>query len=188
MTALPGSGLVYEGQLALLVEPIAAVPAPALLTAINDGNEILLKNVMSLDEKIESDEDDVVLHELKRQDLKIRLVLELLSMLLVQNKMMPEPGHVRFSSDTFSVPLDSQVLPADASPELPEGKLYKLSLYVDPGLPRPLILYAEATSGAEAGWQDFSLLQIRQSLQDVLEKFIFRQHRRIVAQTRKQGS
>jgi hypothetical protein len=185
MTALPGSGLVYEGQLSLLMEPIAALPDLTLLTAINEGNELLLKNVMSMDEKLESDEDDVVMHELRRQDLKIRLVLELLSMLLVQNKMMPEPVLVRFSSEIFSIPLDSSAMPANGGKPLRDGDLYKLSLYVDPGLPRPLILYVAAITGAEAGWQDLQLLQLKQSLQDILEKFIFRQHRRIVAQTRK---
>lgn len=184
MTAQPGSGLVFEGQLSLTLEPVAVVPDITLLSAINDGNELLLKNVMSMEEKqpLESDEDDAVLHELRRQDLKIRLVLELLSMLLVQNKLMPEPVLVRFSSEVFSVELDS-VFKNGNTPA--EGELYKLSLYVDPSLPRPLILYVSATAGTQSGWQDFTLLQMKQTLQDILEKFIFRQHRRIVAQARK---
>lgn len=185
MTPQPGSGLVYEGQLSLSLDSVPDVPHVAMLTAINDGNELLLKNVMSMDEKLESDEDDEVIHELRRQDLKIRLILELLSMLLVQNKMMPEPAQVKFSSEVFSVPLDISALADKGGEVLKEGEVYKLSLYIDPSLPRPLILFVSAIAGAPPGWQDFKFLQMKQSVQDILEKFIFRQHRRIVAQTRK---
>lgn len=186
MTPQPGTGLVYEGHLSLQMEPVAAVPEASLLTSINEGNELLLKNVMSMEEKqLESDDDDAVIHELRRQDLKIRLVLELVSMLLVQNKLMPEPGLVRFSSEIFSLPLTSVALSASGGKTVAEDDIYKISLYIDPSLPRPLILYVAATPGAQQGWQDFKFLQLKQSLQDILEKFIFRQHRRIVAQTRK---
>ena len=64
---------------------------------------------------------------------------------------------------------------------LPAGTLHEIALYIDTRMPRPVRLYGIATEGAEAGWQDFTLAGMSQGLQDTLDKFIFRQHRRLVA-------
>lgn len=188
-----GSGMVYEGVLSLLLGPVAMLPPPNLLSTINEANEVLLDNVLMLDEKKhEHDEHDEVLQELKRQDLKMKLILELLSMLLVQNQLLPAAGMVRFSGELLSVP-------AAGRTEFPVNSWVQLSLYIDPALPKPLTLFGtvlgnteifNAAGGGEPAeaWQQYQLQGLSQAVQDKLEKLIFRQHRKTVAQSRRQAA
>lgn len=191
MSSATGTGMVYEGVLSLMVGPVATLPPANLLAVVNEANELLLDNVLILDEKKhEVDEHDEVMQELKRQDLKMRLILELLSMLLVQNQLLPAAGMVRFSSDSISVP-------AAGRTEFPLNSWVQLSLYIDPAMPKPLTLYATVApptqtfhpaADGEASleiWQQYQLHGLNQSVQDKLEKIIFRHHRKTVAQAKR---
>ena len=194
MNMQTGTGMMYEGILSLMLGPVAMLPPPNLLSTINEANEVLLDNVLMLDEKKhEYDEHDEVMQELKRQDLKMKLILELLSMLLVQNQLLPAAGMVRFSGELLSVP-------AAGRTEFPVNSWVQLSLYIDPALPKPLTLFGtfsgntevfNASGGADAPsevWQQYQLQGLSQAVQDKLEKLIFRQHRKTVAQSRRQAT
>lgn len=191
MNMQSGTGMMYEGILSLMLGPVAMLPPPNLLSTINESNEVLLDNVLLLDDKKhDHDEHDEVMQELKRQDLKMKLILELLSMLLVQNQLLPAAGMVRFSGEFLSVP-------AAGRTEFPVNSWVQLSLYIDPALPKPLTLFATAignfeelptTGDADAGaevWQQYQLQGLSQPVQDKLEKLIFRQHRKTVAQSKR---
>ncbi|MES2604742.1 MAG: PilZ domain-containing protein [Pseudomonadota bacterium] len=191
MNMQTGTGMMYEGILSLMLGPVAMLPPPNLLSTINESNEVLLDNVLLLDEKKhDHDESDEVMQELKRQDLKMKLILELLSMLLVQNQLLPAAGMVRFSGETVSVP-------AAGRTEFPKSSWVQLSLYIDPALPKPLTLFATAmgnteefnasgnTDGGPEIWQQYQLQGLSQPVQDKLEKLIFRQHRKTVAQSKR---
>ncbi|HTQ98560.1 MAG TPA: PilZ domain-containing protein [Candidatus Acidoferrum sp.] len=182
MTLAAGSGMVYEGSLPLLLEPVAALPPPSQLTLVNESNELLLTNVLMMDDKHEQGgEYDELLQEIKRQDIKLRLVMDLLGMLLMQHNLLPQPSAVRFSGEQLS-------LPDGRHPEIVDGGFAKCSLYLDASVPKPLVLFAQANgqetvSGEE--WRLFAFTGTGQAVQDLLEKFIFRQHRRTVAQQRR---
>jgi hypothetical protein len=206
---VPGAALVFEGELSWQLLPLAALPTATKLAATSDSNELLLHNILLSDEKrdkYEHDENDVLLFELKKQDLKLRLVLELLGTLLVKNDLIPLVKPVRFSSTEIGVPAkyvngyherSSQEESAQEESAQEESAQeesaqkdawFEFSLYLDTALPRPLVLYANAESATDDGWLGFQIHPLRQSVQDNLEKFIFRYHRKVVAQSRKANS
>ena len=172
MTIDAGTGMVFHGSLALGVTPISSLPSDNLLALANDASELLLKTVLSADERHEIDDGEALGHELRRQDLKISMILELLTTLMMQQNLLPGVREITFCTDKLSTQLDKPIV---------AGSLCQLSLYVDTRMPRPVQLFGMSVDGSEAGWQDFTLVGMSQCLRDALDKFIFRQHRRLVA-------
>ena len=153
---------------------------------INEANDVLLNNLMLLEEKHETDDHDEIMQELRRQDTRIRMLMDLLCMLLLQNQLLPAAGLVRFSGAELSVPA--------AGLDHPAGSKVQCSLYIDPALPKPLVLFAEsqgqrnevASDNQTSTWLDFTLAGLSLPVQDNIEKLIFRHHRKIVALQRRQ--
>ncbi len=193
MTMRAGTGMIYEGMLSLTLEAVAAIPSANQLVTINEANEVLLNNLLMLDEKFDNDDDDEIIQELRRQDMKLRLIMDLLSTLLLQNQLLPAASLVRFSGEELSVPA------ADLNHAA--GSKLKCSLFIDPAVPKPLVLFAQVQgqhaedaasddlqATGTASWMDFTFVGLTRSLQDHIEKLIFRHHRKAVALQRRQNS
>lgn len=181
MTLAAGTALVYDGVVPLALEAVSSQPLPAQLAAINDSNDVLLTNVLLMNEKHESDEDDEVLDELRRQDHKLKLILDLLSLLLHQHNLLPAARPVRFSGEQLAVPVTEAA-------DMQGGQLVKCSLYIDPALPKPLQIYATAREVFESEgekWLLFDFTSLSAVVQDHLEKLVFRHHRKSVAQLKR---
>ena len=137
MNSATEKGLEFNGKLPLAVEKIAQIPAAVDLVLTNTGNEQLLRTVMLLEEKIDTDEDDEILQELKKQDMKINLLLDMLSTLLVQTNAIPPARDITLTDswvrikDNESGPLDGDCC---------------VKLYINAAIPRPLILYGICTT------------------------------------------
>lgn len=63
------------------------------------------------------------------------------------------------------------------TPTRPEKKV-EIALYITPSLPRALQLYGEVAAGDDDSSTCISFVGVSQVMQDWLEKFIFRHHRR----------
>lgn len=186
MIVKAGAGMTYEGNLSLKLAAVAGLPSANQLVAINEANEVLLNNLLLLDEKFENDDHDEVMQELRRQDMKIRMIMDLLGTLLLQNQLLPPVQLVRFTGEALSVP---------AAPlSFAAGCMVQCSLYIDPALPKPLMLFAEVAGqhaeqdaqDAPQDWMDFSFVGLNRPVQDNIEKLIFRHHRKAVALQRRQ--
>lgn len=171
MSQTGAKGLEFRGKLPLAAHALAALPEPHELLVINQGNEQVLRSVMMLEEKPDHDDSDPVHQELKRQDQKLNLVLDLLSMLLVRFNAVPAARELLLTDAALSWP--------DPAPGL-QG-LCELQLYVEPSLPRPLRLFGSAAHDQASGHTVVSFHGLTRSLVDQLDKFIFRYHRRLVA-------
>ncbi|MES2626579.1 MAG: PilZ domain-containing protein [Pseudomonadota bacterium] len=168
-------GLEFNGRLPLSVEKIARIPGAAELVTINMGNEQLLRTVMLLEEKLDVDEDDEVLQELKKQDMKINLLLDMLSTLLIQNNAIPPAQDITLT--------DSWVrLKGDDLTQF-DGECC-VKLYINPAMPRPLMLYGACKQFADTNELQITFQGMSQNLVNGLDKFIFRFHRRMVANSR----
>lgn len=186
MSLTAGNALVYDGTLSLKVISLPALPNVQMLTAFNDANEVLLHNVLMQDETHEHDDHDEVMVELRRQDTKLRLIAELLGMLLMQQQLVPPQIRVRFSGEELAAP-------ASDLPTLAVGSWVRCELYVDPATPKPLVLHAEVSGiqsshvadGIDESWLYCRLQGLSSNVQDCIEKLVFRQHRRSVAQQRR---
>lgn len=166
-------GLEFNGRLPLSVEKISQAPSSAEMVLINSGNEQLLKTVMLLEDKHEADEDDEILQELKKQDMKITLLLDMLSTLLIQNNAIPPAQDITLT--------DSWVRIKDRDIAGYDGQCC-VKIYINAAIPRPLVLYGTC----ETDIQDLqiSFHGMSPSLINGLDKYIFRFHRRMVANSR----
>jgi len=168
-------GLEFNGRLPLAVEKISQVPSAAELVLINGGNEQLLRTVMLLEEKPDADEDDEILQELKKQDMKITLLLDMLSTLLIQNNAIPPAQDVTLT--------DSWVRIKNSSIAGYEGQCC-VKIYINAAIPRPLVLYGTCETDTDTKDLQISFQGMSPSLVNGLDKYIFRFHRRMVASSR----
>lgn len=171
MSQAHDKGLEFHGSLPFEARPIAAMPDEHAMLVINQGNEQALRSVMMLQDKPDHDDSDPVFQELKRQDQKLNLVLDLLGTLLVQFKAIPA---------TRELQLTDSELRFDHGDAGLQG-LCEVLLYIEPGLPRPLRLFGTAQREEGSGTTSVVFQGLSRSLTDQLDKYLFRYHRRLVA-------
>jgi hypothetical protein len=176
-----GPGLIFEDLLPLgwSAEPL---PEGVFLSRLNADNHQLLGAVASLDEvrvnDALKDESPALLHELQRLEFKLNILLRLTAEVAKRRSDFPASHHVRLG------PQGLEWIGADA-PAV--GSTGILDLYINTTLPQPLRLpatvigYREHAEGRAAQMQ-FSGLS--ETVVDLVEKFIFRHHRRLVATSR----
>jgi len=172
MSSALENGSVYCGHLPVLLEPLDALPQEQDLLLANAGNELLLRTVTVLEEKAELDETEPLSVELHRQDLKLSLLLDMVGSLLLQNRILPPPRMVVFTAERLRFEGNLQV----TAP----GQYCRISLYIEPGVPRALVLFGQLQP-------DTTMLVfngVNQQVRDQIDKYIFRHHRRLVAMAR----
>jgi hypothetical protein len=176
-----GDGLVYEEAL-----PIAWSPAPLadglLLVRLNADNHQLLGAESSLDEvrvhEALKDESPALLHELQRLEYKINILLRLTADIAVRNSGLPAADKVRLSSSALE-------WFGERAPR-PKGTGL-LSLYINPALPQPVKIPCTVEGERVADGTRVAQLRfvgLSESVSQLLDKMIFRHHRRLVAGAR----
>ena len=175
MTSLP-RGLVMEGTYSFAVEKIQDVPASTELLSIDKENEKLLRASAIWQDPVEveeSDHDHVSL-ELRRQDLKISLLLDLVGELLIRQSELPPLELIQLTAT--GIEFSSKICTVDS------GDKVKATLFLLPAFPRALQFYGSITSSARKGFSILSFQETSIAVQDQLEKIIFTHHRRSIAQ------
>jgi hypothetical protein len=176
-----GDGLIFEEAL-----PVTWAPGPLadglLLGRLNADNHQLLGAEASLDDvrvhEALKDESPALLHELQRLEFKVNILLRLTAELAMRHSGLPAAARVRLSS--IGLEWFGESTPA-------VGETGLLSLYINPALPQPLKM--ACTTAGERTDQGVRVSQLRFSgasepVIDMLEKLIFRHHRRLVAGAR----
>lgn len=166
-------GLVLEEKLPVKLEALESAPDAYRLAGINDANDALLRAHFVLQDSIDIDEHDEVQQELRRLDLKLNLLIALVGDLLAGQGRLPASVPVRLTPETIR---------CQAGASAPDERVL-VSLYLNPVIPRPLQLPGLVEAVAE-GTATIVFEGLSQGVRDSLEKFIFRQHRRAVAQSR----
>lgn len=177
-----GMGLAYEASL-----PIRWVarhePADAsFLAGINLADESVLRVLLSLDEshpEANAESESGVAHELSRLEFKVNLALDLLSELLASQLHLPAAVPVRVTGTHVE-------WQTDASPAV-VGDRVLVDLYWSVRYPRPLKL-AGVVESIDRGERHTTARMRIDGLTDanheMLEKLIFRHHRRQIASNR----
>ncbi len=179
------SGLVFAGRLPLAWRELPELPDEIESRELERANLINLHTLFALDIHAgDSGDDPIALAsatELKRLDFKVGLLLELVGQLYARQQAIPPEHHLILTVDGLR-------WRAEAAP--PTGGLLRLQLYCNLSYPRPLILHARVadTVPYPGGWQ----IQTRfeepsEALQEALERYIFLQHRRSIAHSRRSG-
>lgn len=176
-----GDGLVYEDWLPAAWSPGPLAQGTALVRLSADAQQLLIAE-SSLDEvrvnEALKEESPALLHELQRLEFKLNLLLRLTAELAVRDSPLPPAQRVRLSSRGL------EWFGAGAPPT---GATGQLALYVNAALPQPLripctVLGERTEDGARAAQLKFEGLG--DGVADLLEKLIFRHHRRLVAGAR----
>jgi len=176
-----GDGLIFEESL-----PVGWTPGPLaeglVLARLNTDNHQLLGAESSLDEvrvhEALKDESPALLHELQRLEYKVNILLRLTAALALRSSGLPPAERVRMSS--HAVEWFGEHAP-------PIGDTGLLSIYINPALPQALRI--PCVVAGQRIIEDSSATQLRfvglsDAVVDMLEKLIFRHHRRLVAGAR----
>src|SRR5277367_5874361 len=173
-----GDGLIFEELL-----PVAFSPGPLAegmaLARLNADNHQLLGAESSLDEvrvhEALKDESPALLHELQRLEYKVNILLRLTAELSLRSSGLPAAERVRMSSRAL------EWFGEHAARTEATGLL---SVYINSALPQPLkipsiVAGLSDIDGARA--TRFRFVGLSDAVIDMLEKLIFRHHRRLVA-------
>jgi hypothetical protein len=180
--AEPASSLTFTGCLPLAWRELSMLPDDAELRNIEHSNLTVLHTLFALDIHSGDYSDDpsalTNATELKRLDFKVGLLLEMVGQLFARQQAIPPEHALTLTVNDLSWQTDAA---------LPVGALLQLDLYCNLSYPRPLILHAQVVDSVSSS----SNYQIkapfyRQStaLQEAIERYIFLQHRRFIANRR----
>ncbi|MBQ0720122.1 MAG: PilZ domain-containing protein [Gammaproteobacteria bacterium] len=175
-------GLYYESNISLVWQLVDALPGDNELVKINEDNSRFLKALAALNEGAPEAGEELpqTAAELQRLDLKLNLLLEFVGQLLASQRSLPPPTRVRLGHAAI------EWLAEDCPPP---GAQICIEVYLRSELPAPLKFHGIAVlAGSEPGSDGASkrvqlrFVGLNATLQDDLEKFIFRRHRRSIAQ------
>jgi len=175
-------GITFNDYLPMDWEVLVALPGEGEQYRYHRANEELLQNLLLRDEPISQDGDEAEVvsgHEqFKRLETRLDLLLGLVTEMMANNTRLPAQHDVILGTHGLCVQAGG------ATTGFKNGTLLKIRLYPDPHFPRPLILFAQLV---DVQMQSFtvSFCPLEEGLQDWLDKYIFRQHRRSIARIRR---
>lgn len=175
-------GLYYESNISLVCRVVDSLPGDNELVNINEHNVRFLKALAALNEGAPEAGEEIpqTAAELQRLDLKLNLLLEIVGQLLASQRTLPAPtqvrlGHAGIEWLAHDCPLS--------------GAQVCIEVYLRSELPSPLKFHGiavpvDSAEGSSSAGQRVQarFVGLSAALQDDLEKFIFRRHRRSIAQ------
>jgi hypothetical protein len=167
--------LVFQGRLPAAFRLIEEEPGPSTLVINNEKNEHTLKSSLISRDPIEVDDNDDLTQQLKRQEAKLDLLLDMVTEILSRQSSIPQEIDVRLTAQR----IDWQ----DATQDYSEGAIIEVDVYITPSIPRPLRFFGRITGSAE-GKHSVEFFGVNQQVTDLLDKILFRHHRRAIAQQR----
>lgn len=179
------SELNYEDTLPLSWARMKTPVKESTSIRMNEAAFSILQAVMACDDAPALDHPDElssVEQEVLRIDTKLTLLIELVGDLLAHTGLTAQKTKVTIGSQKISWLTDD--------PPAPGGRIC-ISLCLIPGVPKPVDLMAEAVliEPDRKGYRvEADLVGLSPSVTDLLEKIIFRHHRRIVARARRYRS
>jgi hypothetical protein len=168
--------LCYEQSLPLAIRQLAEKPDHYHLESSGLHNEGILRSLASMESlAVDSEEGDEIRQEIQRLESKLDLALDMLMQLV--SAAHPPP-------DEVAVRLNEYALQWQGGPEVTEGQWLEISLFLNPRFPQPLLLPG-IVAGTDPNVVHFEALT--ENFRDLLSRYIFRQHRRLVARQRGGG-
>ncbi len=170
-------GLFCDVNLPLEWSPLTG-SCSGLSPSVEHANQNCLKIVLGLDDGMHEgpDENAELSQAFQRMDFKINIILELVGQLVSQSIQMP------ISTDIKLGPKAVQWLASTSPPEL--GQMIQIKTYLDARFPFPFLIFGSVISVTPVKGGDCIVMETAQenaySL-ELLEKYIFRCHRRQIA-------
>lgn len=172
-------GLVCEDEMPLAWAVVQSLPSAQQLAGRNVSNEALIRACEALEDTHRQPEDSSeIAHELLRIESKLNLVLELLGDWLRAQGDPPPVRAVRFNAAGIEW---------QGPDGPPAGANVRISFHLCQAFPKPLQLFGEVMESETANGTVRTVVRflgVSEVVADGLERFIFRRHRREVAQIR----
>lgn len=140
------------------------------ITEIDKANQLLMEAITQLEEAPKLDENSAMHADIARLDAKLDLLMNMLSRVLAQFHDAP---------DTQTLTMSAHYIAWHEAEQMPQDEFGKLELFIHPTIATPLIvpLHIEGSGrGAIFGFGS--------KVQNSWEKYLFRQHRREIAQSK----
>lgn len=147
------------------------------LAQLGERNLSTLASIAAIEERRAdgSDDDSPVLQELARLDAKLNALVDIVNRLLVPVSALPDRIPVRFNAIGALVP--AALLPA-------AGDALCMRIHLDACPSLPLELPARVQRRLDDGLAFLALEPLGDAAGDAIERFVFRHHRRKVAEAR----
>ncbi len=180
-----GEGVIYKDVVPLGWRDIDREELEFSYLSVQDSNEEVLRFITTLDEFHVDGQDEPSNSsslDLSRIEFKLNLLLDMVTQLVIRETSMPESMPITLGS--AGIEWVSVAPPS-------EGALVELSLYLHHKFPRPFIVIGQVLSvkTIEGASGKYLIHLAYEAMSDVvqsgLEKLIFRQHRRSIAQSRR---
>lgn len=167
-------GVAFEDDLPLAYVRMSASVLPAERLRLEQADIELLRSMTILDEgNAERSGDEVRDNELQRLEMKVNLLLDMMARLLSFQAELPSARRVRMTAAGIEF---------GGATDLTVGDEVRVDVFLSAKLPRALVLLGRVASiDQESQARIISLDGASQAMQDAWDKFIFRQHRRMVA-------
>ncbi len=172
-----GEGLSYEDRLPVIWRP-GAEPDNAQILRLGTATQRALHAIEAIEHHPQDPRDDEhpMAAEVQRLESKVDLVMELAGRLLLRDLDLPPPSPVVIHTGGIE-------WHAGGGAPAP-GTFGEVEVYLHPQMPLALHLPARALESAgdrSAGWVRLAFVGSAPSLEESLEKLVFRHHRREVA-------
>lgn len=179
-------GIFYEDSVPLEWRFLSSLPTPTEQLHLTHKNCQVLQALLSMDSMIHESDDEVdpSTHELVRLDNKLNLLLGMVGKLLAQTLQMPDPVTVCIGASAMQFELSAEQVDILAAHP---GQAVMLEIYFNSQLPEVVNLCAELSVKSDTHAVAVALAKYRDmepKVLELLEKYIFRQHRRSIAQSK----
>jgi len=178
-----GEALAYEDILPISWRLHEIVSESSYFFGINEVNEEILKNILMLEKhhsELSDDESDHYASELAHIDFKLNLLLDLMVQVFSSQLNIPPECPIALASSRL-------VWRSDRTCN--QGDTLLVDIYLSRRFPRPLSLpgIVSSVTDLETGIYriELELEHISLPVQELLEKFIFLKHRRMIALSRR---
>lgn len=171
--------LVYEDLIPISWRAVADTISDEQRLRVSVRNEDALRIIAGLDDLSERQaEEEGLRNDMARLELKVNVLLELVGSLYAHQESLPDATTVRLNTSTVAWM---------AEPMPPIGTTLQVEAYLSRRYPRPITFIGRSEALATGGEATVSVIldQLHDGERDLLEKYIFRQHRRLVATSRK---
>ena len=179
-----GDALTYEDYLPLDLQQVSNFPDVLRFNGLNSEAEEVLHSILLLERQHvdpSDEESDRLSSELSYIDFKLNILLDLMVKVYAKQLNIPPDLHTYLSSTglrcetTFSTEVGN--------------KIYT-NIYLSRRFPRPVTFYGTVVKCDQQQGSDTSLIELEfehlsQPVCDLLERFIFLKHRRMIASSRR---
>ena len=165
--------LAYEEVLPVGWAPLSGGMDAAVAASVTERNVRLLQALAAIEDHGTSEKPDESAPDLTRLDFKINLLLDLVGQLVVANRPRPAAVAIRFNSQG--------ALWRTSAPLPTAGAQGVVEIHLRDFLAEPLRLVGTLTQVSADGEVTVRFAPVGEPLADLLERLIFRHHRRQVA-------